>query len=66
MSIEFAGSPPPGLPLKKGEEYTPTLLDSTDLALAKSYLASLPSRGRVSRNPVASVRFSGEGRTHVR
>jgi hypothetical protein len=52
MGIELAGSPPPGLPLKKGEEYTPTLLDSTDLALAKSYLASLPTRGRVEKEPM--------------
>jgi hypothetical protein len=27
--------------------HTPTLLDSTGLAHAKSYLASLPTRGRV-------------------
>jgi hypothetical protein len=28
--------------------HTPTLLDSTDLADAKSYLASLPTGGRVA------------------
>ena len=39
-------------PLKKGEAYTPTLLDSMDLAKAKSYLASLPTRGRVETEPM--------------
>ena len=29
------------------QKHTPSLLDSTDLANAKSYLASLPTRGRV-------------------
>ena len=39
-----------------GIEGTPTLLDSTDLAEAKSYLASLPTRGRV--NAVGGFRSS--------
>ena len=34
---------------------TPTLLDSTDLAEAKSHLASLPTRGRMGPVVVARV-----------